>query len=359
MSNLQDLRPISGSSRSNGKNKKRKVHLIDDNSSTGQTVELAARLLRTQFPSEIKIIVAEADLVRSQLSIDSPDRKFIADTSVYAESISVLPVSRKILPKHDIKEIVERRKMIASVKRRYFGESVPAYKPIIGRAYLSLFDALSRPARRPVSDREGVFGFRGTFLSNFFPASVECNGVNYQSVEHAYQAMKFSHVSRVEVSEQDLRKINRVLARRGEQVSHYGVTDLFNSGLTPGSSKIVGNHLRRLGYVRKDWDYVKVDVMTLLLCQKFANEELHELLMGTGDLYLEESNDWGDTFWGVCENRGRNMLGHLLFHLRAYELKDLRSLAVASTAELLSLARMPLHPVSVPASLLKPVPPSG
>lgn len=40
--------------------------------------------------------------------------------------------------------------------------------------------------------------------------------------------------------------------------------------------------------------------------------------MLTGDAELIEGNNWGDTFWGVCNGRGENMLGKLLMEIRDY-----------------------------------------
>lgn len=39
-------------------------------------------------------------------------------------------------------------------------------------------------------------------------------------------------------------------------------------------------------------------------------------LLATGTRYLEETNTWGDTYWGVCEGKGLNMLGKTLMQVR-------------------------------------------
>ena len=49
---------------------------------------------------------------------------------------------------------------------------------------------------------------------------------------------------------------------------------------------------------------------------KYSNEELKQKLLATQNLYLEETNTWGDTFWGVCNGKGYNMLGHLTMAIR-------------------------------------------
>lgn len=39
-------------------------------------------------------------------------------------------------------------------------------------------------------------------------------------------------------------------------------------------------------------------------------------LLETGDAMLIEGNTWGDTFWGVCNGQGLNVLGNLLMEIR-------------------------------------------
>ena len=57
--------------------------------------------------------------------------------------------------------------------------------------------------------------------------------------------------------------------------------------------------------------------MLRVLRAKFAqNPELAMQLLATGTRYLEETNTWGDTYWGVCEGKGLNMLGKTLMQVR-------------------------------------------
>ena len=53
-----------------------------------------------------------------------------------------------------------------------------------------------------------------------------------------------------------------------------------------------------------------------LLYRKFAIPSLREKLLATGDAYLEEGNNWGDTIWGTVNGRGQNHLGRLLMEVR-------------------------------------------
>lgn len=56
--------------------------------------------------------------------------------------------------------------------------------------------------------------------------------------------------------------------------------------------------------------------MRELLKQKFAKEPFRTWLLNTGNEQLVEGNTWGDTFWGVCNGKGKNYLGALLMEIR-------------------------------------------
>jgi ribA/ribD-fused uncharacterized protein len=125
------------------------------------------------------------------------------------------------------------------------------------------------------------------FLSNFWPAIVHLDGVDYPTVEHAYVAAKtLDTIKRAEV----------------------------HRAATPGEAKRIGRKLQ----LRPDWDDVKVQVMADLLRQKFAHPALRDMLLATGNAELIEGNTWGDRFWGQCPvGVGENHLGRLLMELRA------------------------------------------
>lgn len=132
-----------------------------------------------------------------------------------------------------------------------------------------------------------INGFHGEhrFLSNFVPVTVELDGLQLPSVEHAYVAAK------------------TLDARTREAIATMP---------TAGQVKRFGRSLE----LRADWDDVKIDVMRELLIQKFAQEPFKTQLLGTGLCYLEETNTWGDVFWGVCKGVGTNHLGLLLMEIR-------------------------------------------
>ena len=123
------------------------------------------------------------------------------------------------------------------------------------------------------------------FLSNFWPAVVTLDDMEFPTVEHAYVAAKTL----------DLEKRAEI-----QKVS------------TAGQVKRLGRSIE----LRPDWDDVKLEVMEDLVRQKFQHPELAELLIATGDQELVEGNTWGDTFWGVCFDVGENHLGLILMKVR-------------------------------------------
>jgi ribA/ribD-fused uncharacterized protein len=147
------------------------------------------------------------------------------------------------------------------------------------------------------------------FLSNFYPVNVKLDGVNYPSVEHAYQAAK------------TLDEIKRARIR------------VANS---PARAKLLGSKLK----LRDDWKNIKIPIMRQLLTQKFNPEVNYNLwvkLMNTHPHDLVEGNYWGDIFWGVCNNKGCNHLGKLLMSIRDYYLN--RRYYDTSTSGLLSITQ--------------------
>ncbi len=133
--------------------------------------------------------------------------------------------------------------------------------------------------RKPILEFQGEY----RFLSNFWPALIDYEGITYPSVEHAYQAAK--------TLDQDTRLV-------------IAATD------TPGKTKRLGGGVT----LRPNWDFIKRQVMKDLLLIKFRKDgPLHNWLMCTRD---EEGNYWGDTYWGVCKGVGMNWLGKLLMEVR-------------------------------------------
>lgn len=130
--------------------------------------------------------------------------------------------------------------------------------------------------------------FTGTFrfLSNFWPAPVIFDGIEYPTVEHAYQAAKTERIDQ------------RVRIEHAQ---------------TPGQAKRLGRKVD----LRPDWEEIKEAVMLTLLRQKFLKgTRLAQWLDETADHELVEGNTWGDVYWGVCDGVGQNKLGKMLMQIR-------------------------------------------
>lgn len=124
------------------------------------------------------------------------------------------------------------------------------------------------------------------WLSNFWPCEVELDGLKFRSVEAGYVAAKTTDI--------EIRKHIQTLE-------------------TSGKCKAYGKTMN----VRSDWKNIRLDVMESLLVQKFSKgSELGNKLIETYPRKLIEGNYWGDTFWGVCEGKGKNNLGKLLMKIR-------------------------------------------
>lgn len=157
-----------------------------------------------------------------------------------------------------------------------------------------LYDCPSLTKMEPSmqTDSADILAFFGEhrWLSNFWLCSIHFDGVDYRSVEHAYQA-----------------------AKSLDQNVRLQVRDAV-------SCKVA----KRLGTVieiRPNWDTLKLEVMEECLRQKFAaGSALHAQLKATKGL-LVEGNYWHDNFWGVCvcekcNGTGLNHLGNLLMQIR-------------------------------------------
>lgn len=135
---------------------------------------------------------------------------------------------------------------------------------------------------------DGIYGFERPetrFLSNFYPAVITYAGITYPTSEHAYQAAKTLDI--------DMR----------QQIANLK---------TPGQAKRAGQQVEK----RADWETEKRRIMKDILRLKFQIPDLYYKLLGTDTLYLEETNTWNDTYWGVCRGAGANNLGHILMEIR-------------------------------------------
>ena len=180
-----------------------------------------------------------------------------------------------------------------------------------------------RTSNRNLSDENSINEFNGTFLSNFYPVSIHYCGKRYPSVEHAYQAQKFEPGVLKCVPREHHGLIIDALRVWPKQIDFQNLTILFlDRTISPRHIKLFADCLGRVGYIRDDWNDIRIRLMIELLQRKFSHADLQALLLATNKKYLIENNYWGDTLWGVCDGRGFNLLGHILMILRDVFLTD-------------------------------------
>src|SRR5438270_10156416 len=133
-----------------------------------------------------------------------------------------------------------------------------------------------------VADEFGCF-------SNFAPYPIGLAGKVWPTSEHYFQAQKFEDAAHREA----IRKAKSpMLAAR------------------PGRD--------RKSKLRRDWESVKVSVMTEAVRAKFTqHDDLRATLTGTGNAKLVEHTE-NDHYWGDGgDGSGKNMLGQILMGIRS------------------------------------------
>lgn len=130
--------------------------------------------------------------------------------------------------------------------------------------------------------------FRGkyNFLSNFYelPEPIVYEGVEFGTVEHAYQYAK---------------------------AYHQFEKDMIAEAATPGKAKRLGKKVTMV----PNWNKEKYSIMLELLWLKFQIPEMRDKLLAV-DEEIVEHNEWGDTYWGICNGEGENNLGKALTHVK-------------------------------------------
>ena len=125
-------------------------------------------------------------------------------------------------------------------------------------------------------------------FSNFSPHGIEEDGEWWPTVEHYFQAQKFSD------------------AVYREKIRRAG---------TPKDAKTLGWDRKVL--IRSDWDDIKDEVMLRAVGRKFfTHADIREVLLATGDEELIE-NAPSDYYWGCgADGSGQNRLGRILMQIR-------------------------------------------
>jgi ribA/ribD-fused uncharacterized protein len=124
-------------------------------------------------------------------------------------------------------------------------------------------------------------------FSNFYPSDMLINGQIWSTVEHYFQAQKF------DINSKEYK--------------------LIIDNESPAFAKKIGQG----GKLRKDWEYVKEDIMYTALCEKFKIPEFKKYLLDTGDSIIRKNSE-SDSYWGIGKNgQGKNRLGILLMKIRS------------------------------------------
>jgi len=155
-----------------------------------------------------------------------------------------------------------------------------------------------------------IKNFRGAYscFSNFY----SCNGILIIT-EDGFEALQANNT---ESLYQALKSTDHLERKR-------------IAAMSAGDSKKEGSRLRDAGLVRPDWQDVNLQYMEVLVQTKFETfPELADILVGTGDTYIEEGNYWHDRFYGCCycggnkvdycsgDGSGENHLGKILMKVR-------------------------------------------
>lgn len=125
------------------------------------------------------------------------------------------------------------------------------------------------------------------FLSNFYPAPVELDGIRYANAEAAFQAQK--------------------CADAADRMAFVGLPAV--------KAKRKGRQVA----LRPDRDNARLAAMERIVRAKFTqNPLLAARLLATGSMPLVEGNAWGDAFWGVDARtgKGENHLGTICMAVR-------------------------------------------
>ncbi len=138
------------------------------------------------------------------------------------------------------------------------------------------------------------------FLSNFYaaPITVGSGPYTFPTNEHAFQAAKWHAMD----------------SSNGQTIRNY-----IESIISEDDPKRAKYHGRSVNIDVEKWDRIKVWCMRDLVFTKFKqNPSLQRLLVQTGAAMLVEGNTWGDTLWGRCEGKGKNVMGSILMEVRGF-----------------------------------------
>jgi predicted NAD-dependent protein-ADP-ribosyltransferase YbiA (DUF1768 family)/hypoxanthine phosphoribosyltransferase len=305
----------------------KKAILIDDNSSSGKSIEEASRIIKQVYRNiSLKCRVAEVDWIRAELRFKEKNGKKddkIANHILFQDAIGILPISKSIKPKYDLKELIETNDLLKHYRSFFKNEN-----NLIKEIQLQVItDAIRNKVedayeKGEYTSENSIRSFKGTFLSNFHPVAINEDNKIFPSVEHAYCSKKYDMSAFESLTPQQKEELNEVLLEKElETIDDF--SSIFESSLPAGVIKKILNVLKSWKFTKKDdnkWDEDRLSIMIGLLIKKFTQYELATKLLQTENKVLIEGNDWNDTFWGVCKTdgvkRGHNFLGRILVVIR-------------------------------------------
>jgi hypothetical protein len=128
-------------------------------------------------------------------------------------------------------------------------------------------------------------------FSNFSPHPIQIEGLDWQTVEHYYQAQKFVGTE------------------------NEGLISVIRDTKTPEQAAAIGRDRTRK--LRPDWEQVKPQVMWQGVLTKFlTHTDIQTILLDTGEELIVEDSPT-DYYWGCGQDKsGQNQLGKILMKVR-------------------------------------------
>ncbi|MBL7725501.1 MAG: NADAR family protein [Chitinophagaceae bacterium] len=292
--------------------------LIDDNSATGSTMNIAKEILLKKY-LHISLIctVAEADLTRIKINIEDKEKGHsFANPILFNNSVGVLPISKIINSKHDLKEVSECRSLYS-----FYLKQIKRTDTLVNQIKMEIIadsiEAKTEFILPKLNAHNAILTFKHTFLSNFYAVPITYKDRYYPSVEHAYLAQKFNEKDLASLNSKQKRELNDILKMKGIIIQLHDFRNAFKDiNYASGVLKRFSNKLKSWGLEVSNWDDHRLDIMIELLLKKFSKPEFMSLLLETGNKVLIEGNTWNDTYWGVCDGSGKNYLGRIIMNIR-------------------------------------------
>jgi predicted NAD-dependent protein-ADP-ribosyltransferase YbiA (DUF1768 family) len=140
---------------------------------------------------------------------------------------------------------------------------------------------------------ETIKGFKGKyeFLDNMFNCHINFNGEEFINSESAYLA--------------------NIIKDTKQKSKFYRTTGM------------EANKLVHRMNIREDLNSICINLMyEILKCKFNQNNRLKIKLIETNTDILIYYNYWGETFWGICNDKGNNFLGKILMIIRDEFIKE-------------------------------------